>query len=266
VYCDWFNLKKRPFDKTPDPDAMYFSPSHDEALARLQQAAEERDIAVLAGEVGAGKTTLIRAFLDSLQEEFVPVVLIHPTLSSSQIVRQIVQRLGVSAPSHRSSDLMQQLYDKIFEMYEAGQTLVLIVDEAHLLKMPEGFEQLRLLTNFQLDDRNLMSLILVGQPELKDHFEDIRLRPFRQRVGYFAYLPSLSEQDVAAYLDRRWSIAGGNSDQLEHGISEKVFEYSHGVPRVINQIMHNACLNAYGDDSEIVRILDVDAAAKDLWL
>lgn len=266
MYRAWFGLARRPFDKTPDPQAMLYTPGHTEALARLEQAAEERDIVVVVGGIGCGKTTLIRALLDRLPDSVVPVVLVHPTLAPLQLLRQIARALGIDPVPSQAADLIDAIHQQLFEMHQQGRLPYLIVDEAHLLRCPEGFEQLRLLTNFQLDDLSLLALALLGQPELRDRLAQPELAAFRQRMGYFYELPALDAEAVGAYVLSRWTYAGGHREQIAQDVPTLLHALTAGVPRRINQIMHNACLAAFARDSETVDVRDVQDAAHELMV
>ena len=133
MYRAWFGLARRPFDKTPDPQAMLYTEGHTEALARLEQAADERDIAVIVGGIGCGKTTLIRALLDRLPTSVIPVVLVHPTLAPQQLLRQIARALAVDPLPSQAADLIDAIHQQLFELHQQGKLPYLIVDEAHLL-------------------------------------------------------------------------------------------------------------------------------------
>lgn len=266
MYRAWFGLERRPFDKTPDPQALLYTEAHSEALARLEQAADDRDIAVIVGGIGCGKTTLIRALLDRLPETVVPIVLVHPTLAPQQLLRQIARAMQIEQVPAQAADLIDAIHQRLFDLYQQGRLPYLIVDEAHLLRCPDGFEQLRLLTNFQLDDLSLLALALVGQPELKDLLAQPELAAFRQRIGYFYELPALDVQAVDAYIQSRWAYAGGGPGQIAPEVGSLIHALTGGIPRRINQIMHNACLHAFARDSGTVESSDVQQAARELMV
>ncbi len=157
MYKEFYGLRERPFNKTPDPRFLYHSPKHAEALARLLHAVEEQDIVLLTGEIGSGKTTLSRAFIDSLDESYHPLLIINPRLSPSQLLRTVALRLGMDDASRYRHGILEGINAKLYELYEAGRRPVIIIDEAQLIPGKATFEELRLLTNFQLDDRNLLA-------------------------------------------------------------------------------------------------------------
>lgn len=266
MYKEWFGLQRRPFDKTPDPAALYLSPMHEEALARLEQALEDREAVAIAGAIGGGKTTLIRALLDRLGPDVEPVVIVNPLMSPLQLMRQIARGLGIEVPSRQLDELVNQISDVLYSLYEEGRVPYVIIDEAHLLRVPDGFEQLRLLTNYQLDDCNLLALALIGQPELKPLLAREDLRAIHQRIGYFYFLSALDESACQAYVKHRLRFAGGDSHLCNNDIWEDLFQLSEGMPRRINQVMHNALLSAFSRESGVVNVCDIEAAAKELWI
>jgi type II secretory pathway predicted ATPase ExeA len=165
MYKTFYGLKERPFGKTPDPRFLFMAPQYEEALARLQYAVEEREIAVLTGEIGSGKTTLSRALMDQNDHDEI-VLIVNPRLTPNQLLRELALRLDIT-PGHYRADLVDALSDRLLGLHEEGRGVVLIVDEAQLIPGKATFDELRLLSNFQLDTTNLISILLIGQPELR---------------------------------------------------------------------------------------------------
>ncbi|MGZ5433833.1 MAG: ExeA family protein, partial [Thermoanaerobaculia bacterium] len=182
MFEEHFGFRTRPFGRTPDPAFLYESDQHREALARLEFAVEEKDLALLVGDVGSGKTTLSRALIDRIGEDRPVVLLINPRLSPAQLLRSIAAGLGLT-PARLRNELLDQIHTKLFELYEAKREPVVIIDEAQLIPSKETFDEIRLLTNFQLDDQNLLTLILIGQPELQDRLNREAYKALRQRIG-----------------------------------------------------------------------------------
>src|SRR5512134_3683185 len=179
MYEEFYGLRERPFNRTPDPRFLYQSKKHAEAFARLQLAVEDQDIILLTGDIGCGKTMLSRALIDSLDAGFHPVLIINPRLSPSQLVRTIALRFGMDDMGRFRHDMLETINARLFELYEAGKRAVVIIDEAQLIPGKATFEELRLLTNFQLDDRNLLALVLIGQTELRDRLQKKQYRALR---------------------------------------------------------------------------------------
>ena len=155
MYEAYFGLQERPFSKTPDPRFLFLSKGHREALARMQYAVEERDLVLLTGEIGCGKTTLSRALMDALDDSFKVVCLINPRLTPLEFLSSLARHLGVTEPARFKVDLLEQIGKILFEYYENDMTPVVVIDEAQLVPHKETFDEIRLLTNFQLDDINL---------------------------------------------------------------------------------------------------------------
>ncbi|WP_291317670.1 ATP-binding protein [Desulfuromonas sp.] len=140
---------------------------HREGLSRLLYAVEERDLILLTGEIGCGKTTLSRALMDQLEDGYKIILFINPRLTPLEFLRTLARRLGIQEPSRLKTDLLEQIGGELYGLYQEGVCPVLVIDEAQLVPHKETFDEIRLLTNFQLDDRNLMSVVLMGQPELR---------------------------------------------------------------------------------------------------
>lgn len=248
MYLDYYGFSEKPFDKTPNPAYFYRSPIHEEALARLQHGTEERELTVLTGEIGTGKTLLSRALIDSLDESFLPILLINPRLSPNQFLKTIARRLGVESPSFFRADLLDQINTALYSCYEDSRCPVIIIDEAQLIPSKSTFDEIRLLTNFQLDESNLLSLILIGQPELRKRLKHSSFEAIRQRIGIRYHLGSMGRDDTGSYISYRLQTAGGDSDLITQEAVDVVYRYSGGLPRVINNIVSNALLMGFSKD------------------
>lgn len=266
MYEDFFGFTSRPFNKTPDPRFLYMSRTHEEALARLQYAVEEREIAVLTGEVGCGKTTLTRALMDSLGEKYRVLFIVNPRLTSLEFVRTISARLQCDAKSGFKNDFIDGIHAKFFEDYKAGITPVVIIDEAHLIPYRETFEEIRLLTNFQMDDTNLLSLILVGQPELKRKLDSAALAAFKQRIGLFYHLGRIGEDEIGEYIAYRLKAGGRAMPLFTEAAVRLIYRFSEGIPRVINSIAAMSLLEGFARDADSIGEEIVSSAAKEIGL
>lgn len=253
MYKRFFGIRERPFSKTPDPRYLFFSRGHREALARLQYAVEERDLALLTGEIGCGKTTISRALIDELGDSYKVVLLINPRLSPLEFLRAVAHRLEIGEPARSKTDLLEQLGERLYHFYQQGICPVLIIDEAQLIPHKETFDEIRLLTNFQLDDRNLLSVVLMGQPELRKRLAHRAYEPLRQRIGLSYDLQPLDEGETAEYLEFRWHMAGGNGNLFSADAILEVYRYAGGIPRKINHAAALAMLEAFGQE---VRTID----------
>ena len=262
MFEEFFGFKTKPFGKTPDPGFLYESPQHGEALARLEYAVEEKELSLLVGEIGSGKTTLSRALIDRIGETRPVILLINPRLTPTQLLRTIASGLGLQ-PARYRNDLLDQIHARLYELYEAGREPVLIIDEAQLIPTKSTFDEIRLLTNFQLDDQNLLSVLLIGQPELEARLERAPYAPLRQRIGMRYRLGPLSLEETARYVEHRIRVAGGSRNPFNDDAVRAMHAASGGIPRVLNTLATTALLDAFGDDAETIDAARIAAAARE---
>jgi type II secretory pathway predicted ATPase ExeA len=236
MYRDFYGLRAKPFQKTPDPSFLFLSRSHEEALERLRFAVEEREIMLLTGDIGCGKTTLTRALIDSLGEKHRIVLILNPRLTPDQFLRVAAKRFDIDVDAEKASrdGLLEAIHDRIYKDYSEGITPVVIIDEVQLIPWRETFEEVRLLTNYQLDDNNLMSLILVGQTEFKKKISLKVLEPLRQRIGLFYHIGPLRPDEVRGYVEFRLDRAGRPDNFFTQRALRALYRYSGGMPRLIN--------------------------------
>lgn len=265
MFEEYYGFRTNPFSKTPDPGFLFLSRSHEEALARLQFAVEEREIALLTGEVGCGKTTITRALMDSMENcRF--IVILNPRLSSYDFIKIISARFNCNVTSDKKADLLDAIYEKVYEDHKTGIIPVIIIDEAHLIPYRETFEEIRLLTNFQLDDKNLLSLILVGQPDLRNKLNLPVLLALRQRIGISYHLDPLKEDEIKAYIDFRVKAGGRDRPLFTEGAVRSLYRYSKGIPRVINSLANMALLEGLSRDADMIDEDIIQAAAMEIGL
>lgn len=262
MYAEFFGFRERAFGKTPDPAYLYESPDHREALARLEYAVEEKELALLAGDIGSGKTTLSRVLIDRLGDRHPVVLLINPRLTPNQLLRSIAAGLGLE-PRYFRNDLLDQIHQTLYELYEQGREPVLIIDEAQLIPRKATFDEIRLLTNFQLDDENLLSVILIGQPELESRLAHPSYTALSQRIGLRYFLGPLSAAQTVRYIEHRIRIAGGEKNPFSRDAMAEIHRVTGGIPRLINTIATTALLDAFGDDVAMVERERVRAAARE---
>jgi Type II secretory pathway, component ExeA (predicted ATPase) len=262
MFEEFFGFTTKPFGKTPDPGFLYESPQHGEALARLEYAVEEKELSLLVGEIGSGKTTLSRALIDRIGETRPVILLINPRLTPTQLLRSIASGLDVQ-PARYRNELLDQIHTRLYELYEAGREPVLIVDEAQLIPTKSTFDEIRLLTNFQLDDQNLLSVLLIGQPELEVRLERAAYAPLRQRIGMRYHLGPLSLEETARYVEHRIRVAGGSRNPFTDDAVRAMHLASGGIPRVLNTLATTSLLDAFGDDAGTIDAARVAAAARE---
>ncbi len=264
MYEEFYGLTARPFTKTPDPRFLFLSKNHEEALARLQYAVEEKELILLTGEVGCGKTTLTRALMDMLDEKYRVITIINPILTPAQFLRAIAKRLEIDIPSAYKADLLDAIYEKVYHEYAAGVSIVVIIDEAQLIPTKDTFEEIRLLTNFQLDDSNLLSLILVGQPDLRKRLSHKAYLPLKQRIGLFYHLGPIAEDEIRSYVEHRLRTSGRGDMLFTDEALRLLYRYSGGVPRLINSIATSALLDGFSKEASVLDASFIDDAAREM--
>jgi len=263
MYEEFYGIREKPFNKTPDPRYLYESRMHAEALARLHHAVEEQDIVLLTGDIGSGKTMLSRAFIDSLEGHYHPILIINPVLSPSQLLRTLALRLGMESVGRYRHEILEGINAKVYELYESGKSPVIIIDEAQLIPDKATFEELRLLTNFQLDDRNLLALVLIGQTELRDRLNAKYYHALRQRIGMQFHLRPVNADETRAYVQHRLRVAGRDAPLFEEEAMALLFEYSGGVPRRLNIIAANALVEGFGREAVTIGPEIIESVVKD---
>jgi len=242
VYEGYWGLREKPFRKTPDPRYLFLNDTYEEALERLLFAVEEQELALLTGEVGSGKTLLTRALADRVGDRYEVGMILNPRLSPRQFLRTTAKELGVADPRFHSNDLLDQIHDRLLELDGQGRAALLIVDEAHLIPGKPTFEEIRLLTNFQLDDRNLVAIVLVGQPELRERFRHRAYRALTQRIGASFHLVPLGAEETARYIRHRLAVAGAERPIFTEDAIAGLHDGSRGIPRVVNHLATQALL------------------------
>lgn len=266
MFEEFYGLNTKPFTKTPDPKFLYFSRSHEEALARMHYAVEERDIILLTGEVGCGKTTLTRALMDMLGEKYRIINIINPRLTAAQFLRTVAKRMDIDVNHNFKDDLLDAIYEKVYQEYEAGISCVIIIDEAQLIPGKDTFEEIRLLTNFQLDHTNLVSLILVGQPDLRRRLDHKTFLPLKQRIGLFYHLGPISEDEISNYVEHRLMTSGRGNMLFTKEALSAIYRYSGGVPRIINSIATTALLDGFAKEVSVIDVMLIEDASRELGL
>jgi len=263
MYLEHYGLARRPFSKSPDPAFLFPSRQHAEALARMAHALEEREVAVLTGEIGAGKTTLCRALVDQFAERCRFSLVVNPALPPSQLLSAIAQGFGLAAP-RRKAEVYAALAEHAARLDEEGLFPVVLVDEAQLLAGRAAFDELRLLTNLTLDDRGLVGLLLLGQPELRERVRERGGEAFAQRVGVAYHVGPLDEPETGRYLEHRLRVAGRQAPLFEPAAVAAIHRAAGGIPRRVNQIAANALLEGFARDLQQLDAGVVEAALSDM--
>lgn len=266
MYKSLFKLQRDPFAISPDPQFLYPSEMHTEALAGLFYGIRSRKgLMVLTGEVGTGKTLVLRCLLDSLdQEKIAYAYIFHSLLPTQELLHYAMQSLGLQSPPTSRGDLLMRLNWFLSRRHLQGLPTVLVVDEAQHLS-EETLEEIRLLTNLETPQVKLLQIILAGQPELDQKLESYQLRQFKQRIALRFQLEALSEQQVAAYVENRLKQAGGDgSEVFPSSAIQRIYHYSQGIPRLINLLCENCLISSFALGQSRVAPSTVDEVAKDL--
>lgn len=266
MYQSFYGFKEMPFNITPDPKFLYLSPTHQEALQHLKYGVQEKKgFIVLVGEVGCGKTTLCRRFLNELDpKHFDTALILNPRVTETQMLKTILTELGETKIARSQVDLVAQMNRVLLERIEGGRDIVLIIDEAQNLSFAV-LEQIRLLSNLETDKQKLLQIVLMGQPELKEVLARDELRQLRQRILVHYELNPLSLNDMQHYIQHRLTLAGSVGRPLfTRWALKAIHRSSKGIPRVVNNLCDKSILSAFIRESDEVNYWDVRRAVRDM--
>jgi general secretion pathway protein A len=265
MYQEFFGLREDPFRVNPDPRYLFVTPGTKEALASLAYGIRNRyGIILMTGEVGTGKTTLLHAIMDGLHEtQAVTAFIFNTRLSVGGLFNVLMTDFGISCESKTKTERLSRLNQWLLERFRAGQTTVLILDEAQNLSV-EVLEEIRLLTNLETSTEKLLQIVLSGQPELEAKLRRTELRQLRQRIAIRCRTSALSVEETQGYILKRLSTAGAEGRPIfSPEAIESVYMYSQGIPRVINILCEHALIHAYADQMSLVSAAHVTEVAKD---
>jgi general secretion pathway protein A len=250
MYERFYGLKEKPFNNTPDPKFLLLTPSHREALAQLVYGVQEhKGFMVLTGEVGTGKTTLLRALMRRLDSTTAVSFLFNSTLSFDESLEYMLEDFGIGKAGETRVQRLISLNNFLIERRRAGQNTVVIFDEAQNLEAG-SLEHIRLLSNFETTSDKLIQILLVGQPELKQKLQLPELRQLKQRIGLRCVITPLHPEDVKDYVRSRLRVAGARDLNLfADAAVRRIGEFAGGIPRVINTICDHCLLIGYADQT-----------------
>jgi len=247
MYEQFFGFNEKPFSLLPDPDFLYLGNKHSMALALLQYAVlNEVMVTVLSGEIGSGKTTLVRHILNQLGDEVNIGLISNTHRDFGELIQWVSLAYGLPVEGKDKITLYQNFYEYLIEEYSMGRRSILIIDEAQNLDV-QSLEELRLLTNINADKDSVLQLVLVGQPELRQKLKLPGLEQFMQRVGVAYHLKPLGRDETDHYIRHRIKNAGGDPDLFEPVALRFIHHQSGGIPRLINVLCDSALVYAYGE-------------------
>jgi len=270
MYKSFYGLTRNPFEITPDPSFLFPTRRHNEALAALYYGVRRhKGFVVMTGEVGTGKTLLVRCLLELLNRRNVAYAYVfNSLLSPLEFLHYVAGDFGLAATGKTKSELLLELSSFLISRHQQKLTTVLVIDEAHHLA-PEVLEEVRLLTNLETAQEKLLQILLVGQPELDEKLDSIELRQLKQRIALRSQLEPLNLEETKGYIRRRLQLAGAASDAPALFPGEtvaKVYRHSRGIPRLINTICENALITAFARRSAVVPPDVIDEVAADFRL
>jgi general secretion pathway protein A len=265
VYLEYYRLSQAPFDITPNPRFLFHSTKHREAFNHMLYGIRERKGFVqLTGEIGAGKTTLCRALLEQLDSNFSTALILNPVLNADDLMKAIATEFGLNVKGRDRLETVSAIGEFLLKQIEQGKDTVLIIDEAQNLT-EELLEQVRLLSNIETDDRKLLQIILMGQPELRERLNSPKLKQLRQRITVRFHLAPLTRVEVAQYIQHRLQVSGARGvPYFTPPAHWRIYNYSKGIPRLINAVCDKALLASFVARSERITFSMVGRAIREL--
>jgi general secretion pathway protein A len=255
MYLKFFQLSEKPFELTANPKMLFLTPGHREALAQLMYGVqEEKGFILMTGEVGTGKTTLLRALVDRMENQIETAFILNSTLPFDEILEYALADFGVPDPHGTRAQRLMALNRFLIEQRRASRKTILIIDEAQNLSI-ETLEQIRLLSNFETSTGKLLQIILAGQPELHVKLQLSELRQLKQRIGLRCVLQPMTAEEVEQYISNHLRVSGGRRQLFTAAAIRRIAAYSNGIPRVVNMVCDHCLLVGY---AEQIREIDAD--------
>jgi len=265
MYEDFYGLKALPFNITPDPRYLYFSNGHREAFEHIVFGiTQKKGFVQITGEVGAGKSTICRAVLEELDDDTATALILNPVMTGIQLLRSVLREFDLDDRGNDRVKLTDRLNTFLLEQAEADREVVLLIDEAQDMS-PDLLEQVRLLSNLETDDRKLLQIVLVGQPELRTMLASDELRQLSQRITVRYHLEPIRRDEIKAYVLHRLQVAGSNGrPSFTPAAYRAIHRHSRGVPRLINAVCDKALLVGYVEGRDHLGYWQVRRAVKEL--
>lgn len=264
MYNEHFGFREKPFNLVPNPSYLFLSTRHANALTFLEYGLTEKvGFVMLTGEIGIGKTTLVRYLLNQIESEMDVAVIFNTNVLSDDLISLILAEFEVPCEDGISkAKALEALYGFLIERYSQGRNVLLIIDEAQNLT-EEVLEEIRMLSNLQTDEDLLLQIMIVGQPELRDKIRDPKLEQFAQRIAVSCHLSAMTLDETREYISHRIKRAGGRPDLFSGGSVEKIFQASGGIPRTINLLCDAALVYGYADGGREIGPETLDQVIED---
>ena len=265
MYLDYYGLEEPPFNITPNPRFLYYSGKHREALNHMLYGIRERKGFVqITGEVGAGKSTLCRALLEHLGNNYSTALILNPILDADQLIKAIAREFGLDVRGLDRLETIEKINVFLLRQVDEGRESVLIIDEAQNLTN-ELLEQVRLLSNLETEDRKLLQIVLMGQPELRDRLDDPSVRQLRQRITVRYHLSPLKRGELGKYVEHRLTVSGAKHAPVFTSLALwRVFCYSQGIPRLVNAVCDKSLLAGFVQQRQRISYSVVNRAVREL--
>jgi putative secretion ATPase (PEP-CTERM system associated) len=263
MYEAFYGLRSKPFSLLPDPEFLYLSKKHHMALTLLEYGLmNQASFSVITGDIGTGKTTLIRQLLNQMERDMVVGLITNTHPSFGELLQWILLAFNLECHSKDKVDMYKTFMDFLIQQYAANRRSILIIDEAQNMG-PQALEELRMLSNVNSDKDQVLQVILAGQPGLRDNLRDPGLEQFAQRIAVDYNLTPLNSEETREYIRHRLSISGGNPDMFDDEACEAVFRYSGGIPRLINLLCDTALVYGYAEQVKHIGTRLIEDVARD---
>ncbi len=264
MYTKYYGLSQKPFENTPDASFLFLSKQHREILSSLLYGIDSaKGFILVAGDVGTGKTTLINAFLKEVDPLYIILHIINPRSTFQDMLEYLIEKIGLEIKTNNNPALINAIRDQLEMLDTKGRRVILIIDEAHLLKK-DALEDLRLLSNIETQSKKLIQIILVGQNEIYDKLNSEKLAPLKQRLVINRHLRPLNKTEASDYIRHRISVAGRHTPLFDKKALVKIWHQSLGTPRLINQICDNALLIGFAMESKIINAKIIKEVIQDM--